>query len=150
MNVARFPEADSTRCPSNGTLKMKKRLLILQMVLLLAGCLTPPGGQSWMRSEVYFGLSKPDGSLITTERWEEFVSQVVTPRFPAGLSIVSTVGQWRNSRGEIEHEASKLMVLVHPRSREIDLKIDEIREDYRRRFNQEAVMKVATAVRVSF
>jgi hypothetical protein len=131
-------------------LPVKKWVLLLTLALCLGGCHSPGAGQAWMRSEVYFGLSKPDGSAVTAEQWKSFVSEVVTPRFPDGLSIVDTVGQWRNSKGEIEHEASKLLVLVHRRSREIERKIDEIRDDYRHRFNQEAVMKVATQVRVSF
>lgn len=129
---------------------MKKLVSVLTLSLLLAGCGIAPAGMRWARSEVFFGLSRPDGSLITTSEWQAFVNEVVTPRFPSGLTIVDSAGQWRNATGRIEHEPSKMLVLFHPANPEIEAQIDEIRASYCRRFNQEAVMKVTSQARVAF
>jgi hypothetical protein len=121
------------------------------LALALTGCAGGPGGgQSWVRSEVYFGLSKPGGGMVSETEWQAFVDEVVTPKFPAGLSVVDTAGQWREQSGRIAHEPSKMLVLLHPRDAAIEKQIDEIRAEYRRRFNQEAVMKVTTSAQVAF
>lgn len=111
-----------------------------------------PGSAStrWVRSEVYFGMSTPGGELISAEAWQEFLNSEITPRFPAGLSIIDTAGQWRNAGGHIDHEAGKLLVLLHPNDAAADAAIEAIRRTYCQRFQQEAVMKVETAASVSF
>ena len=107
-------------------------------------------GKSWARSEVFFGLSRPEGPAITDAEWQAFVNDVVTPKFPAGLTIVDGSGQWRHASGRIEREPSKVLVLFHPATPVVDAQIDEIRALYCRRFNQEAVMKVTSPARVAF
>jgi len=37
-----------------------------------------------VRTEVYFGLSAPDGSRINASEFQKFIDEVVTPLFPAG------------------------------------------------------------------
>ena len=128
---------------------MRKFFPVLMVSLLLSGCSTT-GSSRWARSEVFFGLSRPDGPMITNTEWQAFVNEVVTPKFPAGLTIVDSAGQWRNANGRIEQEPSKMLVLLHPQSPTIDAQIDEIRALYRQRFNQEAVMKVTSAAHVAF
>ena len=127
---------------------MKKFFPILTLSLLLIGCGTAPSG--WSRSEIFFGLSRPNGPAITTDEWQTFVNDVVTPKFPAGLTIVDSTGQWRNATGRIEYEPSKVLVLLHPANPLFDAQIDEIRSLYCQRFNQEAVMKVTSPARVVF
>lgn len=129
---------------------MKKFLPVLTLSLLLIGCGSAPAGSRWARSEVYFGLSRPHGPAITTAEWQTFVNDVVTPKFPAGLTIVDSTGQWRNATGLIEREPSKVLVLLHPANKAVDAQIDEIRALYCQRFNQEAVMKVTSFAQVTF
>ncbi|TAK50863.1 MAG: DUF3574 domain-containing protein [Gammaproteobacteria bacterium] len=129
---------------------MKRFLPPLLLSFALAGCASVPTGERWVRSEVYFGLSKPDGSLISNAEWQIFMDEVVTPEFPAGLSVVDTAGQWRNATGHIDREQSKMLVLLHPPGAATEARIDAIRAAYRKRFSQEAVMKVTTPVRVAF
>jgi hypothetical protein len=130
---------------------MRRYWLILTFSLALAGCAqVPGGGDVWIRTEVYFGLSRPDGGQVTDAEWRSFMDEVVTPSFPAGLSVMDVAGQWQNATGKIDREASKMLVLLHPLDPAIEAKIDEIRATYCKRFHQEAVMKVTTRVRVAF
>ena len=129
---------------------MKRYFSVLTLSLLLVGCGTAPAGQRWARSEVFFGLSRPDGTIITATEWQSFVNEVVTPKFPSGLTIVDSAGQWRNAAGRIEREPSKMLVLFHPANPAIEAQIDEIRALYCQRFSQEAVMKVTSAAKVAF
>lgn len=126
---------------------MKRLCLIVLVALLLAGCVS---SGTWTRSEMYFGLQRRDGASVTEREWASFVEDVVTPRFPAGLTVFDGAGQWRNAASRIEREPSKVLVILHPRSESIDAKIDEVRRLYCERFNQEAVMKVTSVARVAF
>ena len=127
---------------------MKKFFLALTVAGLLCGCQTT--GRNWVRSEIYFGMSKPDGSLVTAAEWQAFVDANVTPRFPAGLSVMDVQGQWRDRGGEIDREPSKVLILIHRAGAETEREIDVIRKAYCDQFNQEAVMKVSTKSRVEF
>ena len=129
---------------------MKRFFLSLILAVTLTGCQLPPGPQTWTRTEMFFGLSKPDGSRIEAQEWQAFVDEVVTPRFPSGLSIVDTSGQWRMENGEIQREPSKTLILLHPSDPKLDAQIDYIRRIYCEKFSQEAVMKVTTRAAVAF
>jgi hypothetical protein len=129
---------------------MKRLFPIVTLSLILVGCGTTPVGSRWARSEVFFGLSRPNGPAITTTEWQAFVNEVVTPKFPSGLTIVDTVGQWQNATGKIDREPTKMLVLFHPATPDVDARIDEIRKLYCQRFDQEAVMKVTSYAQVAF
>ena len=129
---------------------MQRLLITLLLSLVLAGCASGPAQHRWVRSEVFFGLSKPDGTRVIPAEWQGFMDDEVTPKFPTGLSVVDSAGQWRNARGLIDREPSKVLVLLHPPSAAVEKQIDEIRKSYCHRFEQEAVMKVTTLARVSF
>jgi hypothetical protein len=128
---------------------MKRLLLTALLAVALVGCQTG-GGQRWVRSEVYFGLSKPGGGSVSTTEWQAFVDETVTPRFSSGLSVISADGQWREASGTIAHEPSRVLILLHPPTAATEAEIDRIRAEYCARFQQEAVMKVTTRARVVF
>lgn len=100
--------------------------------------------EKYVRTELYFGLTKPDGSTLTDVEWSEFVDEIITPRFPDGFTVVDGKGQWRNKEGKIAKENSKMFIVVYPRKTRGDAgkKIEEIRSAYKKRFDQESVMRV--------
>jgi hypothetical protein len=60
-------------------------------------------------------------------------------------------GQFRNSAGVIVQEKSMLLILLYPPPTvQSSKKIEEIRTLYKRRFQQESVLRVDTAGLVSF
>ena len=46
-----------------------------------------------LKSEIYFGSRTADGQTVGERAWEEFVAQVIAPRFPAGLTILEGRGR---------------------------------------------------------
>ncbi len=122
----------------------------LMLVMLATGCGSPMKGSRWVRSEIYFGLTQPNGASISEQDWQAFLDEVVTPKFSSGLTVLSASGQWRNASGHIDREPSKVLVLLHPASPETETTIDNIRAQYCSRFKQEAVMKITTPARVTF
>jgi hypothetical protein len=94
-----------------------------------------------LRTELFFVLSKQDGSEISDADWQTFVNDTITHYFPDGFTILDGVGQWKDSAGKIVHEHSKVLVVLHQRSDGSMAKLDLIREVYMRRFGQESVIR---------
>ena len=108
----------------------------------------------YLRTELYFGRSLPDGSVVTDEEWTKFLNDVVTPRFPDGFTVLDGFGQYRDKSGRIVKEPSKVIVFLYSRKTQKagSTKIDEIRAAYVKLFNQESVLRVdfRTSVNVHF
>jgi hypothetical protein len=111
----------------------------------------PIFGEIWAKTELYFGTSKPDGGAVSDKKFERFLDQEVTPRFPDGLTLLTGTGQFRNSGGMIIQERSKLLILLYPLT-DIDAsnRIEAIREAYKLMFQQESVLRVDSRAGVSF
>lgn len=121
------------------------------LLALLVGCGTMNGlscggeGQPAVQELVYFGTETPSGH-VTTEEWARFLSEVVTPRFPEGLSVWQASGQWRSASEEAIREPSYVLSLVHPDDTASSKAVQEIIASYKTRFRQEAVLRVKTSV----
>lgn len=98
---------------------------------------------------LYFGTQRPGGT-VSAEEWERFLAEVVTPQFPNGLTVVRANGQWRGRSGTVERERAYVVHIAHPDSPEHDTEIRAIVDEYKRRFQQEAVMRVRSLTCVSF
>jgi Protein of unknown function (DUF3574) len=108
------------------------------------------GAQSFVRTELFFGLSRPGGVVSETE-FKAFVDARVTPRFPDGLTLISGIGQFREANQAITVEGSKLLILLYPRQdAEATRKIEQIRSDYKQTFQQQSVLRADEASCVSF
>jgi hypothetical protein len=128
------------------------------VVLLLTACqVVPPdgppaipGSQSLIAERLYFGRSIPGGGMVSDEEWAAFLAEVVTPRFPSGLTVWRAEGQWREASGHIAKEPTLVVELIHPAKAEADAAVQEIVQEYRRRFRQEAVMRTRDRLEVGF
>jgi hypothetical protein len=103
-----------------------------------------------MRSELYFGRARPDGTAVSEAEWRAFLVEEVTPRFPAGLTVIDGAGQYRARSGEVVHEQMKVLVVYHPPSPEARAALDAVRAAYKARFAQESVLLVTSPARVDF
>src|SRR5262245_20026759 len=98
----------------------------------------------FVRTELFFGSAKPDGGAVTEAEFKKFLDEVITPRFPDGLTLLTGLGQFRGSSGQIVQERSMLLILLYPSesARSGSEKIEEIRTLYKRQFQQESVLRV--------
>ncbi len=111
------------------------------------------GAEPWIRTELYFGTTLPDGSEMTAEQWAGFLDAEITPRFPDGLTVLEGYGQFLNSEGVIAGETSIVLIIFHPGEfvDESSASIEEIRDLYEVEFDQESVLRVdSEPVCVSF
>lgn len=99
--------------------------------------------EPWVRTELFFGTAKPDGSVVSEAEWREFLDSEVTPRFPDGLTVLNGSGQWQGEDEEIVQERSKIVVLLYPRPAvdESNEEIEAIRTAYEQQFQQESVLR---------
>ncbi|HRK29861.1 MAG TPA: DUF3574 domain-containing protein [Tepidisphaeraceae bacterium] len=110
------------------------------LLVTLLGC--EPKVAAWTRSELYFGLSTRSGQAVNDDQWEQFLREVVTPRFPDGLTVVDASGQYRDTKGTLVKEPSKILIVWRQTTAEEDRKLDDIRKVWRERFDQESVLRI--------
>lgn len=107
-------------------------------------------GDPMIRTELFFGLDRFEGPPVTQEEWQDFVDTAVTPRFKDGLTQFDVDGQYLATAGELIHEDSRLIMLLHDGGQAASDAIDAIREEYNARFNQESVLRIDEPVCVDF
>lgn len=123
-----------------------KRIGALIASLSLAGCATTPklacpAGQSEVRTAQLFLGAKAPAKLIDADL-RAFVDREVTPRFPAGVTIVDGGRQWKGSDDQLVREAAKVVLIVLPSRGDAIGQIETIRAAYRARFRQETVVVI--------
>ncbi|WP_293132340.1 DUF3574 domain-containing protein [Microcoleus sp. bin38.metabat.b11b12b14.051] len=106
--------------------------------------------KTFLKDELYFGLTKPGGETISESEWQEFVKTFITPRFREGLTVLDGSGQFLNSAGILIRENSKIVILIYENNPEKNRAIKEIIETYKRTFHQESVLRTTSEVKVSF
>jgi hypothetical protein len=102
-----------------------------------------------MRTTLYFGLTRPAGSVSEAE-WQTFLREDVTPRFPDGLTVWEADGQWRRPDGSIGRERAKVLLLVHEDSSSVRAALGEVVGRYKRAFQQESVLWETARVCAAF
>ncbi|MEX0839244.1 MAG: DUF3574 domain-containing protein [Parvibaculum sp.] len=104
-----------------------------------------------VQTTLYFGLDLADGGKVNERDWTRFLAEVVTPRFPDGLTVVDAYGQWRDPSVEatpILREATKVVIIVHDATPGAVSALADIKTDYMDRFGQKSVFHTETPVRV--
>ena len=96
--------------------------------------------------DLYFGRDKQGGGEVTEAEWTSFLADTVTPRFPAGLSVLNVEGQAREPSGRIVRERTKLLVVVVFDAPAHQVRVREIMEAYNGRFGQHGVFRSEHAV----
>ncbi len=130
------------------------RPLFALLPLLLGACAAlepacPLSMQAMISEALYFGTAKPQGS-VSAQEWADFLAQEVTPRFPEGLTVWPAAGQWQGENRQIVREASYVLTLLHPDTLGAEGAVRAITQEYKRRFAQEAVLRVRGKTCVAF
>jgi Protein of unknown function (DUF3574) len=157
------------RLSTERSLTMKTRgtaTLVLVMLLSLCGATSaaePPGPLSgstaavaeggvaplplfpaelFARTELFFGSLRSDKPPVSEQDFLGFLNDTITPLFPNGLTLLTGLGQFLGSQGIIQ-EQSWLLILLYPvgERRDNNGKIELIRENYKKEFEQESVLR---------
>ena len=107
-----------------------------------------------LRTTLSFGMTRPTGAVSELE-WQIFPTEIclsiqnVTKRFPGGFTVWEAQGQWQSSKGSIDQERSKVLLLVHSDSAEARASVHQLIERYRKQFDQESVLWETARVCIS-
>jgi hypothetical protein len=96
-----------------------------------------------LSDRLFCGLSIPGGGTVTQQELDTFILEVVEPRFPRGFTVWRAQGRWRGGSEEV-----MVLEIVHEYEARHDEAVREIAEEYRRRFRQEAVLRVMMPARM--
>jgi Protein of unknown function (DUF3574) len=114
----------------------------------------PPGVMASCAERVhdrlFFGLGTPDG-IVSDGAWAQFLAEIVTPRFPDGLTVVDAVGQWRAAgQRDVTVEPSRVVEIAHDDSPETNRHIREMVAIYKQQYHQDSVMLTRARMEVCF
>jgi len=133
---------------------MQARRIPLTAAVLLATACAPlhrsAAGSPVLVERLYFGRSAGDSFFVSDSAWTLFLSEVITPRFPSGLTSWRAEGQWRRPDGVLERESTFVLEAVHPARPDLERALTEIVTEYKRRFHQQSVLRVQTSARADF
>lgn len=127
------------------------RAAALLAALALAGCATPPrepppaacpaGEEPLRTAQLFFGRNIAGQPGISETGFSSFVEEELKPRFPKGLTVLDGGRQWQGSENALIRQAAKVVVIVLP-TRGSDKLLNEVRERYKARFQQESVLLI--------
>lgn len=132
-------------------------LSIVMSALALGGCAMPPAplctppARPMLSADLGFGRAIGDRLGVSDADFARFTAEEITPRFPDGLTVLDSVGQWRDpARGRLVRERGKLVIIVFADDPDKRAALTQIADAYKRRFRQQSVMVAVRASCVSF
>jgi hypothetical protein len=119
-------------------------IVSLTLVLIVAGCAPLPrdcaGLMPMTKTELFFGRNIGVSEGVTDAEWQRFLDEEITARFPDGLTVLTSAGQWRQADGRIITERGFVVAIFAPDSEGAQHHFEAIRGAYRTRFSQESVL----------
>jgi hypothetical protein len=110
-----------------------------------------PGQQTMMVFRLFFGRGPAARPSVTDRQWRRFLALQVTPRFPAGLTVIDADGQWQDPHSHaIARERSKMLLIATPDTPAVRASIAALAAAYRHQFKQRSVGIVAEPACASF
>ena len=121
---------------------MIRRTALATLLFVAAAC----ASNGMVVDRLFFGTNIPNGGQVSDDDWKAFVKDVVTPRFKDGLTVVEGNGQWLDPRGDVVREHVHIVEVAHKRDVATDDAIRAIADEYKKRFKQDAVLRVTEPV----
>jgi len=103
-----------------------------------------------IKTEIYFGEDEPGRKHVGPGAWRTFLSEVVTPLFPKGMTVLEGYGQMQHRDGYVEKQPSRVIVLVHSPGKASDRRIHQVIQGYRDRFQNAQVMRLRSKLEAEF
>jgi hypothetical protein len=99
----------------------------------------PPG---LIQQDLYFERNLPGGGEVSEIEFQRFVDNVITTRFPAGLTIFDADEQLCNDKDTPEDESTRIVTLFVEDSSANEVALDKIAKAYHQQFQGAAVTQV--------
>jgi hypothetical protein len=110
------------------------------------------GGQQPRKiAELLFGRDIGHRVGVDETDWASFVERELIPRFPDGLTVSDTIGQWRSrTSGVIVREPGKRVEIVLPGKADDQARLDAVVTAYKQAFRQRSVIIIEQSACVEF
>jgi hypothetical protein len=126
-------------------------LLLASLLMACAPRLPCESADQRYLVQLLFGRAIGTQGEVTDAEWQDFLSTVVTPAFPDGLTIADTRGQWKDAAtGAPVRERSNVVTILVDDPAAARPRLDSIAESYKARFRQDAVGIVTMPACVAF
>ena len=103
----------------------------------------PEGLEPVDEFRLFFGLADASGKVVTEEEWQRFLADTITPRFPAGLTVLEGRGQWLEPTGNLQREPVKVVIGAITTETDRSMKlVDEISAAFQEQFGQDPVFRM--------
>ncbi len=123
------------------------RFLPLLLFIFMLSC----NASRMIETQLYFGQSKPDGSMITDTEWKGFKEIYISRVFKEGSTIVNVSGNWLDPESrKLITEPTYVVIYFYKPSTFISKQIDSLRNSYKTLFKQQSVLRVDKKVKTSF
>lgn len=107
--------------------------------LLLSSC----AANRIIETDLYFGMSKPDGGMISRKEWDQFKEAHISTIFKEGNTIIDATGNWRDPQSDkLITEPTHVVVYFHKNQKPISKQIDSLSNLYKTMFRQQSVLRV--------
>lgn len=128
---------------NNFSIKNKHLCLCIITLLFLPSIAV---ASAYLESDIYFGLSKNNGTYISDENFNSFKNKFIVPKFKNGFTVVNAQGSWLIPNGKVENEPTKIVVIMYKNTQSNNLLIKEISEKYKISFKQNSVLVITKNV----
>ena len=130
---------------------MISRLAVATIFFCHVGCATAQNLNCIAPQSAMLDIELMLGRKGGDARWRAFLAREVTPRFPDGLTVYETAGQWRDpARNVLVRERSRVLRIIVPADPVPRDKVEAVAEAYKKQFQQRSVGIVMRPACVSF
>ena len=133
---------------------MRRVPILVLLLAALAGCAAPQVDETgrWLRTELYFAIARAgEGDASALARWQRFLDEEVTSRFPDGFTVLEGYGQWRRPGGtDVGRLDSRVLVILHPDDADARERVEAIRRVWKAQTGQQSVLRATQPADVSF
>lgn len=108
--------------------------------------------EKYIKTELFFGLNKTDGSKVSDEEFDMFADTVISKVYTSGATILKSDGRWLDGEKLIKEESRVVIYFskIYEMTDEYSARIDTIREKYKRYYLQQAVLRTDEFINASF
>lgn len=123
------------------------RKLLFVSCLFLCSCT----GNRMVETDLYFGLSKPDGGKMSEQEWSNFRDNQICQIFKEGNTVIDATGSWLDTQTKRSiTEPTRIVIYLHKNTGQVSRQIDSLRQLYKTIFKQQSVLRVDKKIKASF
>ncbi|MDJ0725856.1 MAG: DUF3574 domain-containing protein [Prochloraceae cyanobacterium] len=107
---------------------------------------------SLIQVDLFFGENINKNKAIFEVEFAAFLDKTITPKFPDRLTVFDAIGQFRDNRGNLIEENSKVVTLFVEDTRENSIAIEKIIREYSQEFDRDNILQVTNKdeLKISF